>query len=120
MIRQRPQRLPLVAFLLCVLFIVSRPTDADPLAWESDFGSSLNALSGQDDKTTQVTLSFDFPLFGVGYRKLFIGTNGVITVGREVEAFYKPVGNPFDTCKSTALPFLAPTMWSMARSIGGC
>ena len=52
-----------------------------PLMWETDIGAVLTDLTGQDDQTTSVDLSFDFPFDGTDYTTIFIGTNGGIQMG---------------------------------------
>lgn len=41
----------------------------------------LASLTGQDDETTSVSLSFDFPFLGTDYTTIYVGTNGCIQLG---------------------------------------
>ena len=48
---------------------------------EADFGAPIALLTGRDDTTDSVALSFDFPFDGVDYTTVFVGTNGDIQLG---------------------------------------
>ncbi len=49
-----------------------------PPIWESDFGSELTDLTGEDDEQTEVFLNFLFPYAGTNYSNIFVGTNGAL------------------------------------------
>jgi hypothetical protein len=54
---------------------------AAPPIWESDFGDAIESLTGCDDCTESVELSFSFPFDGEEYTTVFVGTNGGIQLG---------------------------------------
>lgn len=72
-------RFGLAASLLA--FAMVAPVFAQPAIWESDFGPALADLTGEDDGTTSVVLSFIFPYDGVGFTTVWVGTNGCVQLG---------------------------------------
>ncbi len=75
--RISPPRLALLATLL----LAALPALADPPIWESNYGAEITSLTGEDDETDSVTLSFPFPYDAVNYTTVFVGTNGCIQLG---------------------------------------
>ncbi len=51
---------------------------AAPVMWETDFGTELVDLTGEDDAFSTVSLSFMFPYAGESYNEFAVGTNGGI------------------------------------------
>ena len=69
------------AVLALVLAFPAGACLAQPAIYESNIGPPLAALTGCDDCTTMVTLSFPFPFNGTNYTTVFVGTNGDIQLG---------------------------------------
>ena len=67
--------------LLASVLLSSLPVLAQPPIWESNFGPAIASLTGQDDATDSVVLSFPFPYDGDPYTTVFVGTNGCIQLG---------------------------------------
>lgn len=61
--------------------LLSAPAIAIPPIWEPSFGAELVTLTNQDDDTTSVALSFNFPYEGTNYTTIHVGTNGCIQLG---------------------------------------
>ena len=61
--------------------LLSVPAQAIPPIWEPSFGSELLTLTTQDDATTSVVLSFNFPYEAASYTTVHIGTNGCVQLG---------------------------------------
>ncbi len=73
---------PISALLaLSVLLGLGHPASAAPLAWESDFGDEVTSLTGLDDSSDTVTLSFPFPFQGTNHTKALFTTNGGMQLG---------------------------------------
>ncbi len=53
---------------------------AQPPIWESNYGIELTDLTNRDDRTQEVTLSFDFDYAGGLYNNIFVGTNGAVAL----------------------------------------
>ena len=66
---------------IAVLLLAAAPSFAQPPIWESNFGPAIASLTGDDDSTDFVTLSFSFPYDGTGYTTVYVGTNGCIQLG---------------------------------------
>ena len=49
--------------------------------WESNFGTELTDLTGEDDEQQEASLSFLFPYAGDTYSSVFAGTNGALQLG---------------------------------------
>ncbi len=73
-----------------VFGIVAFSAYAAPVIWESDLGSELTQLTGEDDGEQLIPLDFSFPCFGVYYREIAVNTNGVITIQADSETPYSP------------------------------
>ena len=71
----------IIRCLFCLAFLFSVQALAAPPIWETDFGSELTDLTGDDDEETSVTLSFPFPFEGTNYTTIFVGTNGGLQLG---------------------------------------
>lgn len=69
------------AFFTVLLLLGGGTCAAQPAVYESNFGPALAPLTGCDDCTTMVTLSFPFPFAGTNYTTVFVGTNGDIQLG---------------------------------------
>lgn len=69
------------AAFLVALLAGSAPAAAQPPIWEPTYGAELTDLTGEDDSTIDVTLSFPFPYGGAGYTTVYVGTNGCIQLG---------------------------------------
>ncbi len=67
--------------LIAALLLAAAPALAQPPIWESNFGPAIASLTGDDDSTDFVTLSFSFPYDGTGYTTVYVGTNGCIQLG---------------------------------------
>lgn len=67
--------------LFAAMLLSSLPVLAQPPIWESNFGPAIASLTGGDDETDSVVLSFPFPYDGVPYTTVFVGTNGCIQLG---------------------------------------
>lgn len=76
-----PSRRHGILALLVALQLGISPSFAQPPIWESNFGPAIASLTGEDDATESVSLSFSFPYDGVGYTAVFVGTNGCIQLG---------------------------------------
>lgn len=79
----RKQRLFPIALAtgLAVLGTGAIRAAATPAIWESDFGSAIASLTGSDDATAFVDLSFSFPFAGANYTRVFVGSNGGLQLG---------------------------------------
>jgi len=64
-----------------LLLLAATPALAQPPIWESNFGPAIVSLTGQDDETASVNLTFSFPYGNTGYTTVFVGTNGCIQLG---------------------------------------
>lgn len=79
--------------LQCALIlVVGSSAMAGPPIWEMGYGrlvppadpldlSSLMGLEKEDDAHSEIDLSFSFPFEGVGYTKVWVGTNGCVQLG---------------------------------------
>jgi hypothetical protein len=67
--------------LLAALLLPVLPAYAQPPIWEANFGPAIGSLTGEDDSSEEVTLSFAFPYDAVGYTTVHVGTNGCIQLG---------------------------------------
>lgn len=100
----------LVASLACA-------AAADDVAWwETDIGTALADLAGEDDATQEVTLSFAFPYAGGAYDALYVGTNGALALGGLGEADDYPSGSEF---QDTPDPMVAPFWCDMSLASRG-
>lgn len=73
--------LALTALLLLASLAGDAPALAQPPIWEANFGPAIASLTGQDDATASVNLSFSFPYDNTGYTTVYVGTNGCIQLG---------------------------------------
>ena len=88
------------------LMISSGAALAQPAIWESDFGSDLSDVTGEDDSSERVTLSFDFSYGGNVYNDIYMGSNGSVGLGSQGEADTYPSGDEFiDTTAAMIAPF---------------
>lgn len=71
----------LLAVLLLAALSGAAPVLAQPPIWESNFGPAIASLTGEDDATASVNLSFAFPYDNTGYTTVYVGTNGCIQLG---------------------------------------
>ena len=120
MIQHHTQRLTLTLFLGISLFgvgIAPHLGYAVPFIWETDFGTELTQLTGEDDETVYVSLDFDFDFFGIDYRNIFISTNGHINLGGDVATAYNPNGAA-DFINALS-PMIAPFWSDMDLTNGG-
>ncbi len=69
------------AILFCFALLFCVPALATPPIWETDFGSEITGLTGDDDDEESVSLSFSFPFDGVDYSTVWVGTNGGVQLG---------------------------------------
>lgn len=94
-----------IPLALAALFGFAASASAAPPVWESDFGAVLGGLTGGDDRSEAVSLSFPFPFEGVDYTDVHVGTNGAIQLGPsggdagfwlsdQLDAFYDSLHNP--------------------------
>jgi hypothetical protein len=67
--------------LIAALLLVAAPALAQPPIWESNFGPAIASLTGTDDFTDSVNLSFAFPYDNSTYTTVYVGTNGCIQLG---------------------------------------
>lgn len=67
-----------------------RTTLATPVVWETDFGDEVTSLTGEDDATDSVSLSFEFPFLDDFYSDIAISTNGQIGLGTSTPDTYDP------------------------------
>lgn len=67
--------------LIAAVMLSAAPSSAQPPIWETDFGPAIASLTGEDDSTESVNLSFSFPYDGIGYTTVYVGTNGCIQLG---------------------------------------
>ena len=68
-------------FAAAIAGLLSVPAIAIPPIWEPSFGAELVALTTEDDATTSVALSFNFPYEGTDYTTVYVGTNGCVQLG---------------------------------------
>jgi MYXO-CTERM domain-containing protein len=88
------------------LMISSGAALAQPAIWESDFGTDLSDVTGEDDSSEMVTLSFDFSYGGNVYNDIYMGSNGSVGLGGEGQADDYPSGDEFiDTSAAMIAPF---------------
>ncbi len=99
----------ILSFSFFCLGLLSLSAYAAPLIWETDFGSEVTPLTGQDDLTQQVSLNFNFTFFGTDYTELFVSTNGLITLGADTGPPYAP--NVPEDFLNASVPIIAP-FWS--------
>jgi hypothetical protein len=95
-------------FILGAMMISSGAAFAAPPIWETDFGSDLSDVTGEDDSAEMVTLSFDFSYAGNVYTDIYMGSNGSVGLGGVGEADDYPSGSEFI---ATIDPMIAP-LWS--------
>ena len=81
---------------------------AEPVLWESDFGTEITDLTGQDDGFTSYDLDFTFTFAGEAYTDGWISSNGAIALGGLGLTYTYPGGSTFI---STSDPMVAP-FWS--------
>jgi hypothetical protein len=67
--------------LVAAMLLAAAPAFAQPPIWETNFGPAIVSLTGQDDATESVNLTFSFPYGNTGYTTVFVGTNGCIQLG---------------------------------------
>jgi len=90
------------------MMISSGAAFAAPPIWETDFGSDLSDVTGEDDSAEMVTLSFNFAYAGNSYTDIYMGSNGGVGLGGVGEADDYPSGSEFI---NTVDPMIA-VLWS--------
>lgn len=111
-----PPRLALLASLL----LAALPALAQPPIWESNYGAVITSLTGDDDSTDSVTLSFPFPYGAVNYTTVFVGTNGCIqlgSLGTDNDIDYD-IWEYFEEFYDDAAPLICPinTDWDLSSN----
>lgn len=77
---------------LALCLFAGYAAQAAPPIWETSYGyrvpaadplnpTSLPGLEQEDDAVSEVTLGFAFPFEGIGYQRVFVGTNGCVQLG---------------------------------------
>jgi len=96
--------------------ITSGAALAQPAIWESDFGTDLSDVTGEDDSSEMVTLSFDFSYGGNVYNDIYMGSNGSVGLGGVGEVDDYPSGDEF---LFTDSPVISPFWSDMSLSEEG-
>jgi len=68
-----------------IIGLLAVPALADPPIWETNYGSELTDLTGEDDETQGVSLSFGFPFVGPSYTDIWVSTNGNMSLGADAD-----------------------------------
>src|SRR5262245_30301352 len=92
--------------VVALLLGMTLSSSAAPALWETDLGSPLASLAGQDTATQNVALSFMFPFAGSSYGNVYVGVDGYLNLGSDAGyPFADPVAS--DLLDSTS-PLIAP------------
>lgn len=90
------------------LTVSDAPVAPRPPIWEEDYGAELATLTGGDDETEQVAISFPFAYGGNTYTSLYVGTNGALAFGGLGEADDYPSSDEFAATSNA----MAAVFWS--------